>query len=354
MKTTTIVFLLIILTLANASIFEKLSSYFGKPVETQDDTSASSILSKHQQLSEFMEGLFNYFSLPKPTEIIDCFGELPSHVFLKIFKEKYKLLKDTNEKNTLSLEMDFKKIDAMRFSMQDTISCVSKTQDVTKLFDQLGIQDKDPESISRLFYIYYQARYETLLESFKPLIEDLESKRYSDAGYKYGKILSAAAGALSKEGSSYLALYALKSGIISGLDLDCPVDCIKCYNNETAETGIRFFKELVKAIVEGGWKDIETTGEKFWENKGRTIFGQFPESVFRCDMESEVTKKLNEKTGVVFGSEEFITLLRKYAREHNYTFYSYAKIMQHLLDNDDYILAGKTCGHFLESVGSNK
>jgi len=307
-----------------------------------------------QEISDFYDGLFSYFNLSSPSQIISCFDDKSAKIYIGALYEKFEVLKDTTERSSLKLHLDYGKLLLIFQALKSTFSCFALTQDFTDLLDTLNVTERNPEIFKTIAYLNYQAHYDDLYEAYKPLIDNLNSKNFTEAGSVYGSIMSYAVKTVKEEGLGRLAYNAFGNGENVRLDIDEPSDSLDCYDNNSSALYMHFLYRLAVTVTESKISDSYENALDYLENEGRDIMRQFPDGVMDCERASDDYQKKITKLGVAIYTHEFLELMRAYASRHHFAIYADLKGLRSSIENHNFVHAGSIYGHFLSAVASTK
>jgi len=307
-----------------------------------------------KEVADFYGGLFSHFNLSNPDQLISCFDDNSAEVFFGVLYEKFAILKDTTERNSLKLHIEYGKLLVIMQLLKSTYSCISFTQDFVDLLDALNITERNPDVLHLIAYINYQAHYDDLYEAFKPLVDNLNAGNFTEAGRIYGKIKSYAVKTVKKEGLGRLSYNGFGNGEAIRLDIEEPSDSLDCYDNNSSALYIHFLYRLAVVVTEGEACDAYENAVDFLENEGLQIMKQFPDGIMDCERASADHQRRTDKLGVDIYSQEFLELMRGYASHHHYRIYAELKGLKKSIENHNFVHAGEIYAHFLSNVADTK
>lgn len=341
----TILFLATILALGLCKL-NFLSKDFIAPADSSD--------SSDEAIDQFFEGFFASYNLSKPTQILRCFDDKSSSLFFGSLYEKYEILKDTTERSSLQLHIDYYKLKLIYAGLQSTTACIFLTQDLTDLLDALNITKRDPERFGMALYLIYQAHYDDLFAAYQPMIDNLNAKNFTEAGKTYGDVLNYTVKTIRKEGTSFEAFNGFGNGFAIQLDLEEPSDSLECYDNDTSSVGIEFLYKLSVAVTDGKIFESPVNALNFYENEGKKILDSLPESVMDCDASSNDHQSIVQKLGIEIYSDDFTNLLKTYINNNRLSFYGYMKGLRNNFEEHNFVHAGQVYAHLISSIASKK
>jgi len=228
-----------------------------------------------------------------------------------------------------------------------------QTKDFERLMGALHIPN-DPQILKKAKYLYFQAKFATLADEYKTVIDEIDSKNFNKAGKVFGELFKKSVKDFKKTGEDLIAYQAFGNGLSGALDVPLPSESVNCYNDKEAKLMMDFFRGFARAITEGKWYKADQTAAEYWEKEGKALLEKVPSKAWNCDMNSSDTKKLEEKIGLDLNSQEFRDKMFEYLTDHNIMFYSYLRTMHYAFEKNDYLHAGSAYAHLLEAVAKSK
>jgi len=307
-----------------------------------------------QVMAEFYGGLFSRFDLDRPTQIInECLSGFSAGVFLEELFVFNQLLIDLNARDFKRVHQDSFVEFILAALGHGAVDCVEATQDFSNLVEALGVK-RDPllQKISQSFY--FQANFPTLLEDYKPVIQNLNATNYLAAGAAYGDFLSHIVETVKSKGFYYLAHTGISNGISFGLDIDLPNDTLSIWNDTTAVYDLEFTYEAAKAVADGHWWESSHNLIKYYEEKGADVLNKIPASVWEALKASEDNKKVTEKLGVDVMSKEFRELASDWIRKNPWKFHSYSKGVVRDMKSLNMVGAGALQAGLVREIANSK
>jgi len=301
--------------------------------------------------SAFFEGFFNYFNLPKPSQIPECFSPDTASSFFKELNKAHKLLVAMNNREVLPLRSEFFKQYLFGIVHPSLTACIALTQDFDNLLKELGIHQKDPELFANANFLYSQAYFVKLLDNFEPMMENFEAKDYYPAGKAYGKLINDLVNSIKNEGLGYLAI----KGFSNGFDT---LGEVKDSENLLSESSIylggvamELLKELTNVISEGESEQAYENNVNFWKGKGKEILEQIPSFVWRLGLVEG--KDLTEVVGNHILNWIYDEKRMKYIQEHQMNYYTRMKLIGDNLNHLHVIQAGYLYADFIKGIDTS-
>jgi len=339
--------LFIVLTLALFAVASCDLTFLPKPEGVISD------LEDHRPIDDlryFFMTLYKQFNLTDPDFIIECFCDKTATLFFKSLYEFNQLLNDTKERNEFKLHFDYLKLAALLKSLEDTAKCVIKTRDWDDLLNALEVEERDPQILALVNYIYYQARYSALLNDFVPLIIGLENKNHRKAGIAYSRLISNMVETVKYRGLHFIANQAFSNGFAVRLHLPTPGDSVRCFDNESAAAYLEFFLKLSEEISNGKWKESPINTHFFWRDYGKKIMEKIPKEDWGCVVGSHDYEVFYDRFGIRMYDREFLDLLLKYVNNNRLHYWMMMKSMKESFDNYNLGHAGSVWGHLIKRI----
>ena len=308
----------------------------------------------NEPIDQFFEGFFDYYNLSRPSQILNCFCDKSASIFFDTLYEKYEVLKDSTERASLQLHIDYAKLSLLYKALESTNACAFLTQDITDLLDALNIKKRDPSKFGMALYLNYQAHYDDLYEAYQPLIDNLNAKNFTEAGRVYGDILNYTVTTIRKEGSSLQAFNGFGNGFSIQLDIDEPSDSLDCYDNDTSSVSLNFIYKLSVAVTDGKFYEAPVNTLNFWEKEGKDILSKLPKDVMDCDSQSNDHQLVSNKLGIDIYTEEFGDLMKRYINNHRLSYYGYLKGIRSSFEDHNFIHAGEAYAELISAIASKK
>ena len=142
-----------------------------------------------------------------------------------LIQEINQILEDTKDRSSFSIHLDVAKLVLLHETLKRTHACIIMTQDFTDILDVLEVDEREPQKFEMFFYLYYQAHYLDLYESFKPIIDNLNTRSHILAGDAFGATIEDLVSTIKEEGSAHLALAAFGNGASITLDIESASHC---------------------------------------------------------------------------------------------------------------------------------
>jgi len=308
--------------------------------------------SHHKEVDAFWTGAFEEFSLPKPTELIECFGTVSGQVFFRKLRIINDLLQHSKSGDNVKLHTDFAQFEVLMHALEHAHECMVHSHDFERLTDSLHISH-DPETLKNAKYLYYQAKFSNLADDYKSVIDEIDKKDFNKAGKNFADLFKKSIKDFKKQGEDLLAYQAFGNGISGALGVEFPSDSISCYNPKHAKLLMDFFRGISHAVTEGRWYKADQSTADYWKSEGKSLLEQIPDKVWNCDLNSKDSKKISEKIGMDLNSKEFRDKMWDYVNDHNIMFYSYLRSMRSAIHRGDYLHAGASYAHLLEAVAKS-
>jgi len=308
--------------------------------------------SHHKDIDEFWTGVFEAFRLPKPAELINCFGSVSGKIFFRKIQTINNLLMHSKGHDMVKLHTDYTQFEVLMHALAHSHKCMVETKDFERLTDALHIPH-DPEVLMKAKYLYYQAKFDTLAEEYKGVYNEVVNKNFNKAGKVFAEVFKKAASEYNRQGEDLLALQAFGNGLSETLGLPLPAAKVNCYNGKDAKLVMDFFKGLSHAVAEGKWYRADSSASDYWSSEGKSLLEKIDKKVLKCDMNSHDSKNLNEKLGLDLSSKEFREKMCDYTTDHNIMFYSYLRTMNSAFEKNDYLHAAAAYAHLLEAVSKS-
>lgn len=316
--------LLLVTLLAMASCN---TSFLGKVERLIDDSGKNK-----DNIVAFFEGVFGYFNLSSPTQINDCFCEVNSGMYFNMLEDIGDILKDTKDRNSFKLHIEYGKIALLLHSLQDTHACIFMTQDFTNLLDAVNLKARNPHDFAIYTYFYYQAHYRDLYEGFKPILQNFDSENMNVAGNAFGAVIHDTVAAIKEEGLGHIAFAAFGNGGAIALDIDEPNDSLQCYDNDAATLLMEFIYKMSAAVANGDWKEGALNAIKFIEEEGKDLISKIPKEDYQCSMQSQDTQEFSRAVGMNITSMEFHDRLMRFIFDNRLQYYTFSKRMKAAFD----------------------
>jgi len=301
-------------------------------------------------LHYFFLTLFDQYNLTEPVAIVNCFNDKTATRFFNSLYDLHQIFIDTAERNTVKLHVDFAKFALVLRSLDDSLKCAAGTDDFSRLLDALGIQHKDPESLAIFDYIFYQARYNSLLQEFVPVIQGLDVNDNKEAAIAISRTLSNMVSSFKEEGVYSIANQAFGNGLAMSLDIDDPNDSLECWDDESSAHYLDFFYRLAEVISEGGWRDAPINTHYFWKEEGEEIFKRIPSTVWDCVIASYDSRNLANALGIDIYTAEFREMMEKWITKNRLSYFMILKGIKTSFENKNLHHAGSLWGDFLDKV----
>jgi len=308
--------------------------------------------SHHKEVDAFWTGAFEEFKLPKPTELIECFGTVSGQIFFRKIRAVNDLLQHSKSQNNFKLHTDFAQFEVLMHALEHAHNCMFNTHDFERLTDSLHICH-DPEALKSAKYLYYQANFANLADDYKGIIEEIDNNDFNKAGKLLAVLFKKSVEDFKNQGEDLLAYQAFGNGLSGALGVSLPSDSVGCYNAKNAKLLMDFFRGFSHAVSEGRWYHADHSAVEYWEKEGKALLEQIPNKVWSCDMSSKDSKEISEKIGMDLGSKEFRDKMWDYVNDHNIMFYSYLRSIKMAIDRGDYLHAGASYAHLLEAVAKS-
>jgi len=305
--------------------------------------------SHHREIDAFWTTAFKHFGLPKPTELIECFGTVSGSVFFRKLRTVNDLLQHSKTGDNIKLHTDYVQVEVLMHALEHTHRCMVDSHDFERLSDSLHISH-DAETLKRAKYLYYEAKYASLADDYKLIIDELDKKDFAQAGKLFAELFQKSVKDFKKQGEDLLSYEAFSNGLSATLGLELPTEGFKCYNSNQAKILMDFFKGIADAVTEGRWYKADQSTADYWKKQGKDLLSQIPDKVWKCDMNSKDSKQISEKIGMDLNSQEFRDKMWDYVSDHNIMFYSYLKSMNSAFTKGDYLHAGAAYAHLLEAI----
>jgi len=306
----------------------------------------------HKDIDEFWTGIFEYYRLPKPNDLINCFGTVSGPIFFRKVKTVNDLMQHSNNHDNLKLHTDYAQMEVLMHALEHAHNCMVQTKDFERLMDSLHISH-DPENLKKGKYLYFQAKFGTLADEFKKIVDEIEDGKFNQAGKTYGELLKKSVKDFKKQGEEVLGYQAFSNGISGALGLPLPTESYACYGQKDAKAILDFFRGFSHAVAEGRWYRADHSASDYWEKEGKTLLEKVSSKAWTCDMNSKDTKLIGEKLGIDLNSQEFRDKMWNYLNDHNIMFYSYLRTMNSAFGKNDYLHAGSAYAHLLEAVAKS-
>jgi len=301
-------------------------------------------------LHYFFLTLYDQYNLTEPVAIVNCFDDKTATRFFNSLYELHEIFNDTAERNNIKLHIDYAKLALLLRSLDDSLECAVGTDDFTRLLDALGIKDRHPENLAIYDYIYYQARYNALLQEFIPVVKSLDNNDNKKAAIAVSRVLSDMVSNYKKEGVYFIANQAFGNGIAMSLDIDDPNDSLKCWDNESSAHYLDFFYKLAEAVSEGGWRDSPINTHYFWKEQGEEIFKRIPSTVWDCVLASYDSRNLANALGIDIYTAEFREMMEKWITKNRLSYFMTLKGIKTSFESKNLNRAGNLVGDFLDKV----
>jgi len=305
--------------------------------------------SHHKEVDEFWTGVFEDFKLPKPTDLINCFGTVSGQVFFRKMRTINDLLQHSKAHDNLKLHTDYVQFEVLMQALEHAHTCMVQSHDFERLTDALHISH-DIGEIKRAKYLYFEAKYASLADDYKGIVEAVDSKDFNKAGKLFGELFRKCVKDYKKQGEDLLAYQAFGNGISGTLGVALPSDSLNCYSSKDAKVLLDFFRGISHAVADGRWYHADKSTLNYWEKEGKALLEKVPSKVWNCDMKSSDSKQISEKVGMDLNSQEFRDKMWTYVNDHNIMFYSYLRTMNSAFEKNDYLHAGATYAHLVEAI----
>jgi len=129
--------------------------------------------SHHKEVDEFWTGVFDNFRLPKPTDLINCFGSVSGPVFFRKLRAVNDLLQHTKNHENLKLHTDYVQFEVLNNALEHAHNCMYETKDYERLMDAMHVPN-DPKALDKVKHLYSQAKFASLADEYKPVIDEAD------------------------------------------------------------------------------------------------------------------------------------------------------------------------------------
>jgi len=252
----------------------------------------------------------------------------------------------------LKLHTDYAQFEVIIHALEHSDNCMVQTKDFESLMDTLRISH-DPQILNKAKYLYFQAKFGSLADEFKFIVEEIDSKNFNKAGKTFAELSKRHVKDFKKIGEDVLSYQAFSNGISGTLGLPLPSESIACYSSKDAKSLMDFFRGFSHAVNEGRWYKSEHSAAEYWEKEGKELLEKVSKKAWNCDMNSSDTKQMGEKLGLDLNGQEFRDKMWDYLNDHNIMFYSYLRTMNMAFEKNDYLHAGSAYAHLLEAVAKS-
>jgi len=324
-------------------------SFLEKFEQSVDDSNRNK-----DDIAAFFEGVFSYFNLSSPTQIKDCFCDVNAGLYFKLLEDIGDILKDTKDRNTFKLHLEYGKISLRLHHLKDTHACIFMTQDFTNLLNAVNLKERNPHEFGIYTYIFYQAHYRDLFEGFKPVLENFNTESINAAGNAFGALIHDTVAAIKEEGFGHIIFTAFGNGGAIALDIDEPDDSLQCYDNAAATLLMEFIYKMSAAVANGDWREGALNAIKFIDSEGKDLISKIPKEDFDCTVQSQDTQEFSRAIGIDMTSTEFHDRLVRYIYDNRLQYYSFSKSLKTAFDNGNLHHAGSIYYNFLKKVAAWK
>jgi len=301
-------------------------------------------------LRYFFLTIFDQFGLDEPEDLIGCFDDKTAAIFFKSLFEFHEILTDTKERNEIRLHFDYLKLKILAKGLESVHECVIESDDYDELLDAMGVEERDSKKLMIYKYIYYQAEYEDLLEDFTSVVENLEDQDHKAAGIAYYRLLKRTVNNIKKLGVFFLANQGFGNGFSLRFGLSDPRDSLKCWNDSSSETFLKFLCGLSSAVVNGSWYESPVNARIWWDTWGSEIWDAIPDKVWSCLGDSKDYEMMIGKIGKDIFDDNFGELLLRYINNHRLNFFLTMKGIRHSFDKFNVNHAGFVFGHLIQRI----
>jgi len=304
-------------------------------------------------IAEFYSGVFQYFNLSSPTEIIKCYSSLDAIAFFTGIYGANKILFDLENREFAALHFDALKQIILSIFLEHRVSkCILKTQEWIDLVTAVGIADWDEKYYVAAGRLYDQAHFLLLGQQFRPVIANMVSQNFEESGKAYAVVMEKFAELVKGEGFGYLYIAGFSNGFAITTNVSYPNDSLALWNHTTGGIAMKFLYELATAVTDGKWKDSFENTVKFWREKGEDIIGQIPVDVWVGLQQSNDNKELTEVLGVDILSREFEDLASAYIQKHPFRYYATLKVIKKSLKKLRMMQAGAVYGALVKAIAT--
>jgi len=315
----------------------------------KSSNSKESCPSHHKDIDEFWTGAFEALNLPKPVELINCFGKVSEKIFFAKIRTINNLLMHSRGHDMMTMHASMVQLEAILPALEPAHKCVVATKDFERVASALDLP-RDLEALKNAEFIYYQAKFDILFEQFKTVYHEVEAKNYNQAGINFGNVFKKAAAEYKKQGEDLITFQAFSNGLSEGLSLPLPSQRINCYTSKDAKLAIDFFRGWSRAVAEGTWYKADSSVSEYWEKEGKSLLEKIDKKVIKCDMDSNESKHLNDKLGVDISSKEFRDQMSAFIKDHNIKFYTYLRTMNSAFEKNDYFHGAGAYAQLLSAI----
>lgn len=309
-----------------------------------------------QNLTEFSRGLFEYFNLGLPTNLLTCFNETHSAHFFSLFP----VLKDYADciyyKNDLALMIVTHELKAYYLDLNSTFHCAFETDDFQLLMQETGLHFSNVDELIRALILKITQNPAAASKAIQLVIDAAIDGGYEEGGKELGKILDELTRARETADISIHALEWL-TGIFMGFKLPSPTKLnAECFirNIKSMEYLLGFYSAWTKTLKTNSPDQAFNATVAFFEQTGNSFLNGFGFDTWRCMVMSDDYQKFKSIAGfglspydIVFDAQLFWYLNQT---ENTPRYIHLMEILDHSFEKNEYLLAGLAYSYFLAEL----